>query len=301
MNLRLRAAFLPVLACAAATLAPAVEKSGWQPATWHGERAYAAEARGWRAVVSVERARLVFFGAAKGDDNLLFAPAKGDDVAGWGGHRVWLGPQDRWHPLWPPPVAWEHGAPDRVAVEGGRLVLTLADAGDGWPRLVREYFWGDDGLHCNARISGGHRPAQIIHIVQVPDNALVVGLRAPPSPGVPRGYVQVHLGRHPSPRKEFAPPGQVATGPDGLRLHFTGAMEKLGFVPQPLHAQVGAARFEIARGASTGDATTTPDDGFATQVYLGQPVYSPVIELEQLSPLYAAGQVASFEIVIAPE
>ena len=83
----------------------ATEKSVWQPLSWNGERAFAAESHGWRAVVSVERARLVYFGAVGAEHNLLFAPATRTGPHGWGGHRLWLGPQSLWN--WPPPAAWE--------------------------------------------------------------------------------------------------------------------------------------------------------------------------------------------------
>jgi len=298
MKVRHLVLLLPALGLIAAAPAVATEKSVWHPLAWNGERAFAADSGPWRAIVSADRARLVYFGAAGTDRNFLFAPSARNTANGWGGHRVWLGPQSLWN--WPPPAAWESLPARDVAERDGRLVVTLPAVGDGYPELVREYYWGADGLHCGARISGGTRAVQIVHIVQVPDRAKVLGVKAPPTAYAPRGYVQVHLGRTPSPQPNFAAPGHVTAGPGGLDLHFTGVMEKLGFALQPLHAVVDATRLRVERGASTGVTGTTPDEGFATQVYLGRPD-GPLIELEQLSPFYQPGQAASFEIVIAPE
>jgi len=270
--------------------------AAWQPVTWNGEHAFAAVSGEWKAIVSVERGRLVYFGAAKEEHNLLFAPSTRGHVAGWGGHRIWLGPQTSWVRNWPPPDAWEHSAAAVVAIDGARLVLTLSDSPDGWPRLTREYFWRDGRLHCNARASGGTRDAQIIHILQVPALA-EVELQATPTADAPRGYVLVHLGRQPSPEGKFSPPKQVAEVAGKLQLKFTNTMEKLGFTPQPLLARIGHASLRVERGESAGNALTLPDEGFATQVYLGND-QSPLIELEQLSPLWRAGEDANFEIVI---
>ncbi|MBE2212306.1 MAG: hypothetical protein IAE82_00430, partial [Opitutaceae bacterium] len=72
------------LAVAVATLAgmccapwvPAADT--WVETTWRGERAFVSESAGWRAIVSLERGRLVHFGPAGADDNLLFvSPERG--------------------------------------------------------------------------------------------------------------------------------------------------------------------------------------------------------------------------------
>jgi hypothetical protein len=299
MRARFLAALALFFAFATADAVRAAEKASWQAISWHGEHAYAAESHGLKAVVSVDRARLVYLGSAATEHNLLFETPTRDGPNGWGGHRVWLGPQALWS--WPPPAPWESRPALGALDHDGRLVVTLAPVGDGYPDMVREYYWGADGLHCNARISGGTRAVQIIHIVQVPDNARVVALKVPPTAYAPRGYVQVHLGRTPSPQPVFAPPGHATTGPGGLELHFTGAMEKFGFPLQPLHALLGdGTRMRVDHRAISGLPGATPDEGFVTQVYLGRPD-GPLIELEQLSPLSQPGQPASFEIVIAVE
>lgn len=268
----------------------------WTPTEWNGEQAFTAAGQTWRAIVSVERARLVYFGTLEGTGNLLFAPARRDEPAGWGGHRLWLGPQAEWPGGWPPPNAWEASPAQRVTVHGNRLRLELPDAGDGWPSLVRDYVWTGDRLHCNAKLSGGTRPAQVIHILQVPSTA-AVRATAQPSQVAPRGYVQVHLGRQPSPQGVFAPPPHVTQAGEALTLQFNDQREKFGFRPQPLVATVGSVRLTVSRGMSNGQVRTIPDDGFVTQAYLGSGD-SKLIELEQLSPLWTAGGEASFEMVI---
>ncbi|HYF73859.1 MAG TPA: hypothetical protein VD864_13605, partial [Nocardioides sp.] len=68
----------------------AAAEGAWQETTWRGEAAFEASAGGWRAFVSVERARLVHFGPADEAVNLLFETERRDHPQGWGGHRVWL-------------------------------------------------------------------------------------------------------------------------------------------------------------------------------------------------------------------
>jgi len=288
--------WLAALAAGAAAADAATEQ--WAEATWNGEHAFAAIAGSWKAVVSVERGRLVYLGDAGTGRNLLFAPATRDTADGWGGHRVWCGPQDRWPGGWPPPKAWEHSAA-AVTADGPRLILTMPDSPDGWPRITREYFWSDGVLHCRVRLTGGNRDAQVIQIVQAPASA-EVEVSAARSAKAARGYVQVHLGRKPSPRYDFPPPPQVLVDGESLRLKFTGAMEKFGFTPQPLRARIAGTTLVLSRGASDGAVAGVPDDGYLTQVYLGES-RSALIELEQLSPLWRGGTEAAFEILLRPE
>ncbi len=53
-------------------------------------------------------------------------------------------------------------------------------------------------------------------------------------------------------------------------------------------------------GASEGTALSVPDDGFVTQVFLGSG-NDQVIELEQLSPLWAPHADTHFEIILGVE
>src|SRR5690606_35753234 len=122
---------------------------GWIPVRWQDENAYELRQSEWRAIVSVNRGRLVHFGPADREENLLVAVASKDTPAGWGGHRVWLGPQNAWAPFWPPPAAWEKSAAEKVTVGGNTLTLEMPPAGQGWPQLARVYSLTDDGeLAC---------------------------------------------------------------------------------------------------------------------------------------------------------
>jgi hypothetical protein len=282
------------LAEAAKTEPPAT----WQPTRWCGEAAYAATCQGWRAVVSVERGRLVAFGPA-GDAarNLLFAPPTRSNPAGWGGHRAWLGPQDTWPGGWPPAKAWEYSAAARAGVSGSHLTLDLLPSGGDWPDLQRDYFWSDGALHCRIHARGGRRAAQIIEILQVRPEA-VVTVNARPEEHARHGYVQLHLGRTPSPQPVFTPPPHVTERGHGVvELRFLNRTEKLGFKPQTLSARLADVVLEVSPGETVGEVVSTPDDGFVTQVYLGSGE-NQLIELEQLSPMFRAGVPATFELVI---
>lgn len=288
-----------LVGCTSTALATEVAApvGAWEATTWNGERAFVAVARDWRAIVSVERGRLVYFGPAADERNVLFAPATRGDPAGWGGHRVWLGPQADWAGGWPPATAWERAAAAEVAIRGPALVLTLPPSGGGWPDVVREYFWEDETLHCRARFSGGRRPAQFIHILQVRPE-VVVTLQARPTPTVPRGYVQLHLGRTPSPQAVFPLPPHVSGSSGSERqLRFLNRTEKLGFVAQPIVGELGPIALEVGRGAAAGRVVSTPDEGYVTQVYLGSGE-NQLIELEQLSPLYPPGEPVMFELLV---
>lgn len=270
----------------------------WQEIRWQEERAFAASSGGFEAIVSVERGRLIHLGREGGGENLLYVPPDRNNPAEWGGHRVWLGPQEEWRRNWPPAAEWEASAAESVRVDGARLELLMPSTGDEWPRLRRVYFWKDGKLRCEARIDGGRRAVQIIHVVQVLATA-EVNVKAEPSAEVPRGYVQLHLGRGPQPVREFPAPPHVSGDGDELTLRFAGKMEKLGFAQQPLVARVGGEILRVQRGVSSGRVVAMPDHGFVTQVYFSSSS-APLIELEQLSPLYARDQEARFEIVIDP-
>ena len=60
---------------------PQVGADGWSSTTWNGEQALTSSSgSGWRAVVSVERGRLIHFGPEETGRNLLFAP---EVAEGW--------------------------------------------------------------------------------------------------------------------------------------------------------------------------------------------------------------------------
>lgn len=290
-------------ACVASLLlllpAGAAAESGWQETRWRGERAYRAAAGAWEAIVSVERARLVHL-ARVGGANLLFETATRDHPQGWGGHRVWLGPQGTWpQGWWPPPDAWEKAPAEGVSVANGRLELILPAAGHGWPRYSRTYHWDHDRLVCGVTVQpGGSVDAQVVQILQVPRDATVVGSLTP-EPRWPAGYVGLRAGARREVESLATPPPHAEVAGGTLRLRHIGQVEKLGFRPQSLRASIGPATLTVGRGVSEGDVAGEPDAGFFTQVYLGGP--EGFIELEQLSPLWRAGTGARFEMVIAPD
>jgi hypothetical protein len=267
----------------------------WQPTIWHGEKSLVAVSHGWRALVSLDRGRLMYFGPADRDINLLFAPPTRENPDALGGHRLWLGPQSTWPGGWPPPTAWEYSGPESFTTDGGVLRLRLRDAGDGWPRLTRTYRWDGAKLVCGAEISGGTRAVQIIHIFQVPAGNVVTAI-AQPEDKFPAGYVQLPSTAGPF-AASFPPPPHVSRDGEALRLHHTGTVAKLGFRPQPLVGRTGEHTLLVRRGPQTGTATAAPDEGFFTQVYLSGPD-GTFIELEQLSPIFSSGAVASFAVVL---
>jgi hypothetical protein len=225
---------------------------------------------------------------------LLFAPPTRDTPAGWGGHRVWLGPQATWSKGWPPPAAWEHsGVADSFTVVHGVLRLSMPDPADGWPRLTRTYRWKDNRLVCGAELIGGTRSVQIIHIMQVPGAALV-DVSSQPGKDAPLGYVQlpsVALSRFTT---DFVPPPHVTVREKNLTLRHLATVQKLGFIPQSIVAHESSFTLRVSRSQQTGVIASEPDRGFSTQVYLGGP--EPFTELEQLSPSFSVGSPGSFAI-----
>lgn len=290
-SLFLTGLFICGLGCAVA----AGVDGAWEPTTWQGEKALVSTSHGWKAIVSLERGRLMHFGPENTGANLLFAPAARSNHASWGGHRVWLGPQSTWSRGWPPPDAWESSAAESVAIADSTLRLSMPDAGDGWPRLTRTYRWDGSKLRCGAELSGGNRPAQIIQIVQMPSTA-TVQVSPPSTPVVPQGYVLLPAGGVPRLTAEFAAPSHVARNGQELTVRHVGIVRKLGFRPQPLSGMVGGSAFRVSRGGEKGSIHNEPDQGFLTQVYLGGD--EPFIELEQLSPTYANAPGVRFEMVL---
>ncbi len=286
-----------VLATCFFSAAHAGEKTEtWQPVVWNGERALIANAPGWKAIVSLERGRLVHFGPSGSDTNLLFATSTRQDPLGWGGHRIWLGPQRTWAGGWPPPAAWEHsGAESFTVTDTGTLRLVLPDAGQGWPRLTRTYQWSGARLLCGVELSGGTRDAQIIQIVQVPKSALV-DVVPQPSKTAPHGYVQLPSVATPEFTANFTAPPHVTPSGAKLTLRHLSTVQKLGFPPQTLTAHQQTFSLAVARDGQSGNAVNEPDAGFFTQVYLGG--NEGFIELEQLTPAFSPNTLTAFTISI---
>ncbi len=268
----------------------------WIVTLWKGEKAFTSSSQGWRAIVSLERGRLVHFGPAGIDFNLLYVPHNDDELKNFGGHRLWLGPQALWSRFWPPPQAWESSGPEYCSTDGGVLRMVMADTGDGWPRITRTYQWKGECLVCGAEMIGGTRQAQIIHILQVP-KITRVEVAAQPEFAAPNGYVL--LPTDPTTRliADFSPPAHVTSLNSQLTLrHQTNHVLKVGLRSRALLGCHGGFALRVSRGNQTGQVAAEPDQGFLTQIYLGG--NEPFIELEQLSPAFFPGEPATFEIVL---
>lgn len=285
-----------LLAVLLGAFAPGLLAADWQQVTWNGEPAYASASEGWRAVVSVTRARLMHFGPEGRDLNLLLAPATRENRNRLGGHRLWLGPQAEWAGGWPPPEAWEYREPASIANTGGVLRLALAPTSDAWPRLTRTYHWDGPRLVCGAESTGGTRPAQFIQILQLPPSTVLRGI-VQPEPDFPAGYVRLDSTEGPFAAR-FVPPAQAALAGDTLTLRHTGRVGKFGFRPQTLTGVREGIELVVARGAQSGEVVGEPDKGFHAQVYLSD-AHEAFVEIEQLSPLFAPGKPARFEMVLS--
>lgn len=287
------------LAVAVATLAgmccaPRVTAADiWTETTWRGERALVSTAEGWRAIVSLERGRLVHFGPAGAEENLLFVSPERSPEGGWGGHIVWLGPQIEWPAIWPPLAAWERSAPAGHALREGWLELAMPESGSGWATVTRAYRWDGDALLCRVSVAGGAHPAQVMQIVQVPAAAVVRVARVTPTAAAPAGFFVLRVGQQDQVVREFPWPAHATREADGaLAWRPTGTVIKTGFAPQPLVATIGAYELTLAPAGETGTVVGAIDDGFTTQLYLGREGV-PFIELEQLSSRFTAGGEAS--------
>jgi len=292
--LRMVAAWLAGITLAV-SVGAAETPPAWQPVDWNGEKALTSTSQGWKAIVSLERGRLMHFGPADQAVNLILAPVNRDNPNVLGGHRLWLGPQATWPQTWPPPKEWESSAPESFTNDGGLLRMVMADAGDGWPRLIRTYRWDGARLICGGELSGGQRSAQIIHIIQMPEATLVEAV-ALADATARAGYVLLPAGPVARLTAQFAPPPHVSRAGRALQFHKAGSVLKLGFRPQTLAGRGQGLTLRVSRGVQTGLAAAAPDQGYFTQVYLAGP--EPFIELEQLSPQFAAGAPASFAIVL---
>lgn len=259
----------------------------WSKTVWHGERAWKAASGQWLAIVSEERARLVFFGGAAGDHNLLFAPPGPGAFAG--GHIFWLGPQSTWPVDWPPVSDWDSPA-DNVRVDGDTLIVELPNNAPEWQAVTRTYRWEDETLILGSSWSPGVPGRQAIHIVQLPRSA-IVEVAAGSTTRTARPFaIFDNAGLQPG---DFETPVSnecVRVSENGsVSVRADGRAMKLGFLPQPIFARVGGAILALERGAQTGAGIASNFDGRLTQIYLGgdrNP--APFLEIEQLSPVLEA-------------
>ena len=257
----------------------------WSRTEWRGERAWTATSRGWTAIVSEERARLVSLAPEGGGGNLLYAEQK--DVFSWGGHRFWLGPQSSWSSPWPPPADWERSAVAQLDADGEILRMRQARTDENYPPIRRVYAWRDGVLHCE--VAWEDPRFQGIHIVQIPRDATVRLRRGEATEATPLGYVLLPVYKRDGLRVNEPISPKVATmAGDTLTLRFSNEREKVGVPPQPIVAEIGRFRLTLRRGAMSGMSETAPDLGMLTQAYFGS-TEDPFVEIEQLTPLGGEG------------
>lgn len=280
--------FASILVVCFGCLSAAMATEQWTPVEWNQEKAFLLEGKRWKAIVSVDRGRLVHFGPrAKPELNLLLSPADPADRYGYGGHRVWLGPQQEWPSIWPPPEAWEKSPAATVNLQDGCLVLTMPASPQGWPTLVRSYTSEGESLACGVTMVGGTKSVQVMQILRTPiETEVQIEPRINPANGetmrllaAPEGFKSSGL----------LPPQGRATGAYWL-FQYNDSHIKLGFAVQTLVARYRGVEWTCARGQNLGGLVDEPDGGLYTQIYLGSAKSDPVVELEQLSPRWRAGE-----------
>ena len=256
----------------------------WKSTRWNGEPAWLSDSGAWRAIISTERARLIYLGPKDDDTNLLYAPALPQEYFRQrGGHIFWLGPQSEWTGKWgpwPPPEEWEQQAAASVQTDGPRLSLTLRRPDKNRPQLKRSYRWDHDVLFCEASWSGGNGDYQAIQILQLPLSATVQARRL--SENAP-GFVRFDTKGKQGFEAKVLGQEVTLTSVDTVRLAATGTPAKFGFRPHTLDAHIGDYGMELGRGDMQGIVLNAPDRGFETQVFLGGEKY-PFVEIEQLTP-----------------
>lgn len=280
--------FLSVLAAASAVSSLAAD-TGWQRTTWNDEPAWQSEHGLQRVVVSEARSRVIYLGPADGQHNLLSAPTPREEPSAkqgapnWGGHRFWLGPQTRWN--WPPPRDWEFSAAVSATVEGDHLHLKEPQTDSAYPALERDYVWEGDRLRCTGRWQPKGRPYYGMHVVAV-DVPAKIEARLYAWDNVPLGTVAVR-GDTPNAKDPLPHP---AVKVEGTRAIMTTGIEvaKLGFYPQTLSVERGDWTLFVHPGPVEGIALESPDYGYLSQVWVGNPSHT-FCELEQISPFLLAG------------
>lgn len=266
----------------------------WRRTEWQNEKAWASVSNGWTAVVSEDRARLVALTPPDGEGNLLFAELK--NQFSWGGHRFWLGPQGSWKAVWPPPRDWETSAAEKIEVEGGLLRVVHPQTDRNYPQIVRSYEWRMGVLHCTASWRDGRY--QGIHVIQIPTIS-VVHVERVVSKRLPKGYVLLPIyGRDGTLTGDDAPSAVATINGSHVQLRYGSTLEKIGFPPQDLVAEIGDYHLRLRRGKMVGMSTNCPDFGMLTQVFLGSNE-SAFIEIEQLTPL-GGDETAVSEILLEP-
>lgn len=274
---------------------------GWEKATWQGAAAWVGDSGEWRAVVSEDRARLIYLGPRNSQTNLLYAPEAPKEYRPRGGHIFWLGPQSEWTGkwgTWPPPDEWEQKPCSRAEPKGDWLHLTMPRPSEKLPQLSRAYAWESGRLLCRVSWAGGQGDYQAIQIIQLPAGAVVQAKRTGKTPP---GFVRFDtLGKQGFEATTTGPDTKLITE-NAVELTADTAPAKFGFLPQTLKAKVGGYTLEMGREPLGGAEINSPDQGFETQVYFGAEKF-PFVEIEQLTPrlLTREGEGNAFTIWLRP-
>jgi hypothetical protein len=276
-------------------------RGDWQKAIWKDETAWLSDSGEWRAVVSENRARLIYLGPRDVPANLLYVPESAEENRPRGGHIFWLGPQSEWKGkwgAWPPPEEWEQQAAHSAKVEGNWLRLTMPRPDEKLPQLERAYGWKDGRLLCRVSWAEGTGYFQGIQIIQLPPEAKV---RAERLAQTPPGFVRFDTKGKQSFQPETLGPDTRLLSDEFVELATGAEPTKFGFLPQTLRAQVGDLTLEMGRGPMEGSEVNSPDRGFESQVYFGGTKY-PFVEIEQLTPrlLTTTDRENSFTIWLKP-
>lgn len=270
----------------------------WRATTWMDEPAYAAAADGWVATVSVARGRLVDL-RRTGGGNLLYVPVPAPPFQEqfsipWGGHMVWLGPQQRW--VWPPPRAWEFSPAAQVVTEGGTLELILPHDDPALPAVSRRYAWREGALHCTVAWRGGAQHWFGWHILQL-GRDWAIRLPTAPRDDVPQGFA-IEAGkvvdRAPAPDAAWWRAG------DGIGIRGIAGMPSRKYLAPaaPITVERGGVRLTLSPATSAGIRVGPGADGLEAQVMVGQDAH--YIEIEQCSAMLDAADGAAATITILP-
>ena len=230
------------------------------------------------------RGRLTFLGNIDGK-NLLNRPRRPVNNLDFGGHRVWIGPQIDWTPVWPAPANWESAPAASVRLLRSGWIEIISPAGPkGEAAIRRTYRWSREGLlTCSVSWKEtSARGRQAMNILQI-ENSANVQARAEPGTHAPLGFARIPTDAGQVVDTKITCPPQAVIRGDRVFLRRGGRQEKLGFRPQPLTARWRTAELIMHPGRVWGLAGSDPDLGFRSQVYLGSDEW-PVLEIEQFTP-----------------
>lgn len=259
----------------------------WTPCTWHGENAYRSIRGEIHAIVSLQRARLVYFGSSDGKRNLMATPDRrilpneNEPSPDWGGHRFWLGPQKNWG--WPPLADWEYSSVQSCMPHDESLQLQGPHANVAYPQIRRRYHWHDNELHCSCEWQSNDTPYYGMHVLAItPIDSLKLYIQI--SNTTPAGYLRIHLdGTDPTPLSTIETRDGTAT------LHSSDGQAdgiKVGFPIQTIAHQSKHGTLRMSPAKTKGVVTSEVDCGYRSQIWCRDT--GPFSEIEQISPYLKA-------------